>query len=89
MFNAVLQGSSADMIKKAMRDAFKAGIFDVVGVPLVTVHDELDHSDPDTAETTEAFNELQNIMQNAIPLRVPVLADAERGASWGELSEIS
>lgn len=87
--NAVLQGSSADMIKKAMRDAFKAGIFDVVGVPLVTVHDELDHSDPDTAETTEAFNELQNIMQNAIPLRVPVLADAERGASWGELSEIS
>lgn len=87
--NQILQGGSADMIKKAMRDAHNDGIFDVVGVPLVTVHDELDHSDSGSKEHAEAFNELQRIMETCIPLKVPVIADAEIGPNWGDLHEIA
>jgi DNA polymerase I-like protein with 3'-5' exonuclease and polymerase domains len=87
--NAVLQGSSADMIKKAMLDAYEAGIFDVIGVPLITVHDELDHDDNGSDEAAEAFKALQQTMQDAIPLNVPVLADAEIGPNWGRLKEMA
>lgn len=85
--NAVLQGSSADIIKLAMVTAYEAGIFDVIGVPLVTVHDELDHSDDGTPEAAEAFKELQHTMETCTTLKVPVLADAEVGPNWGNLQE--
>lgn len=86
--NAILQGSSADIIKKAMVVAYKAGVFDIIGVPLVTVHDELDHSDDGTPEAAEAFKELQHIMQTCVTLKIPILADAEVGPNWGELKEV-
>lgn len=82
--NARLQGSAADVVKKAMVECYKAGVFDVTGVPHVTVHDELDWSDPQTKESAEAFREAERIMVECIPLRVPLMVDVSVGANWGE-----
>ena len=81
--NRRLQGSAADLMKKAMVDAHKAGIFDRVGFPHITVHDELDFSYHD--DYKEDFLDLKNIMENAIPLKVPVIADFEFGSNWGNV----
>ena len=86
MFNRLIQGSAADLLKKAMHDAYYAGIFEVL-YPHVTVHDELDQSIPKTKEGLEAFNELKNIMETCVPLKVPVKANPEIGDSWGNLMD--
>ncbi|MCH7925408.1 MAG: hypothetical protein IIC51_07740, partial [Planctomycetes bacterium] len=48
--NALLQGSAADIMKLAMAEIWEAGVCDVIGAPLLTVHDELNWSVPDTKE---------------------------------------
>lgn len=82
--NRLLQGSAADLMKKAMLKCWEDGVFDVTGVPRLTVHDELDFSVeyPDN----KGFEEMQRILETAIPLRVPVKADGETGPDWGHLS---
>lgn len=81
--NALLQGTAADIMKKAMRDIWKSGICDVIGAPHLTVHDELDNSDPGTPESEEAFKEMKNILETCVTLRVPVIADVSMGDNWG------
>lgn len=81
--NRRLQGSAADMMKRAMWLCWKDGVFDATGVPRLTVHDELDFSD--TGGCDEAFAEMQQIMERCIPLRVPVIADCEVGPNWGNV----
>ena len=44
--NRRLQGTAADLMKMAMLRCYEDGIFDYIGVPRLTVHDELDFSDP-------------------------------------------
>jgi len=82
--NAIVQGSSADMIKKAMVDCYRAGIFNTL-TPHLTVHDELDVSVPDTKDGREALEEMLILMRDAIQLKVPVIVDCETGPSWGEV----
>ncbi len=86
--NYTLQGSSADMMKAAMLKCYVDGVFDVTGIPRLTVHDELDFS---VAERTpiveEGFREMRHIMQTVIPLRVPVICDLEIGPNWGDVKE--
>jgi len=84
--NRRLQGSAADLIKAAMLKAWEDGIFDETGVPRLTVHDELDFSDPGGKE--EAFKALVDVMENAVTFRVPVKVDLEIGPSWGEVAPI-
>jgi len=84
--NSLLQGSAADMMKKAMVDIWNSGICDVLGAPLITVHDELNWSEPDTKEGREATAEAAHIMEQAIQLNVPVVVSRERGSNWGDLS---
>ena len=82
--NYKIQGSAADVMKKAMVDGFRAGIFDVTGVPRLTVHDELVFS---VAEKTplvqEAFKEFLHITETGFPFRVPVKFEADYGNTWG------
>jgi DNA polymerase I-like protein with 3'-5' exonuclease and polymerase domains len=83
-FNAVDQGSAADIMKKAMVDVYEAGINDVLGPTLITVHDELNNSIPRTKEGKEAFKEMVNIMEKTLPLKIPVIVDSELKKNWGE-----
>ena len=86
MFNRLIQGSAADVMKKAMVDAHKAGVFNVL-YPHLTVHDEMDVSMPRTKEGLEAGKELKHIMETCVKLRVPIKADCEIGDSWGNLKK--
>jgi DNA polymerase-1 len=72
-------------MKKAMVDTWKSGVCDVIGVPLLTVHDENCFSVPRTKEGEEAIWEAKRIMENAIKLEVPVLTDIEVGQDWGHV----
>lgn len=84
--NRRLQGSAADLLKKGMLKAYEEGIFDIIGFPHVTVHDELDNSyHPDLKPW---FLKLQLAIENAIRLRVPVMLGAEIGTNWGDVKEI-
>jgi len=87
MFNRLIQGGAADLMKKAMSDAWKEGVFNVL-IPHITVHDELDCSVPKTKEGKEAVQHLKYVMENCVELRVPVIADCEMGPNWGELEAI-
>lgn len=82
--NCVLQGSAADLMKKAMVEIWKSGVYRVIPVAHLTVHDELDHSAPPTKEAMEAITTVKRIMETTIKLRVPVIAEHEHGPSWGE-----
>ncbi len=83
MFNRLIQGSAADVFKKGMVDAYNAGIFETL-VPHLFVHDEIDNSVPKTAEGSEALQELENIMECAIELTVPLKVDTHTGINWAE-----
>lgn len=86
--NRKLQGSGADIIKKAMVDAHRAGLNEpgALGAFLLTVHDELDASVPKTARGREAAVELVRIMETCVEdrMRVPLSVKTEVGPSWGE-----
>lgn len=83
--NRKLQGSAADLIKKAMLDCYESGLFDDGRLPLLTVHDELDFSDDGT--NPEAWREIKHVMENALELRVPIRVDDEIGPDWGHLKK--
>ena len=87
MFNRLIQGGAADLMKKAMISAYDAGIFNTLP-PHLTVHDELDVSVPRTREGREAAMELKNIMETCIKLKVPIRAEMEFGKNWGELKKV-
>lgn len=83
--NRVMQGSAADLMKRALLDAHEAGVFDIIGHPHNIVHDEFNFSDEQTKLTEEAFRELRLIMENCIKIKVPIIADCEVGPNWGNL----
>ena len=74
--NKLIQGSAADMIKKAMLDLYKEKI-----TPLIQIHDELNISIKDKAESDKVIE----IMENAVSLEVPNKVDYEKGKHWGEI----
>lgn len=83
MFNRLIQGSAADIMKQGMVDAYEAGVFEVL-FPHVTVHDEMDVSFIPNKEGKEALKELKYLMEVAIPLEVPVIVDCHTGINWAE-----
>lgn len=83
MFNRLIQGSAADVMKKAMVDADKKGLFEELILHL-TVHDELDVSVPKTASAQEALKELEETMIHAVEFDVPILVDCHTGHNWAE-----
>ena len=74
--NKLIQGSAADMTKKAMIDLYKEGI-----IPHIQVHDELDIS----VESPEQAQKIIEIMENAVKLEVPNKVDYESGDNWGNI----
>lgn len=84
--NRKLQGSAADMMKFCMWRCWEDGVFAATGVPRLTVHDELDFSDHGGCE--EAFRHMHYVLENAMPLRVPVRCTVEIGPNWGAVEEV-
>ncbi len=72
--NKLIQGSAADMTKKAMIDLYKEGI-----TPHIQVHDELDISVSDNAD------KIKEIMEHTVELEVPNKVDYEHGNNWGSI----
>jgi DNA polymerase I-like protein with 3'-5' exonuclease and polymerase domains len=85
--NRELQGSAADLFKTAMLQCWQSGVYGYTGVPRLIVHDEKDFSDAGGAD--EAFAEMKRIMETALVLRVPVMAEEERGSNWGQLTGVT
>ena len=87
--NAIVQGSGADVMKKAMVDIHQSGVCDVIGVPMLTVHDELDFSADGSAAHQEALREVKHLMETAFTVKVPLIVDVEMGPSWGQVKEVA
>ena len=83
--NRRLQGSAADIMKKAMVDIYEEGLFDRVGAPHITVHDELDWSYHKDLHSDFVY--IKEIMENTIALNVPLMVSCEKGPNWGNLEE--
>jgi len=75
--NKLIQGSAADMTKKAMVDLYNEGI-----IPHIQIHDELDIS----VESDQQAKKIIEIMENAVSLEVPNKVDYESGKTWGEIN---
>jgi len=76
--NKLIQGSAADMTKKAMLDLYQEGI-----IPHIQIHDELDIS---IEKNTDQAKKIIEIMENAVTLAVPNKVDDEYGNTWGEIN---
>lgn len=85
--NARIQGSAADIMKDAMVKLDSDGVFDVLGVPHLTVHDELDFSMPRTRAGVEAMRHVRHVMENVVCLNVPLKVEIESGKNWGEVKK--
>lgn len=85
--NRKLQGGAADVMKMAMVRAYESGLFadDACGIPLLTVHDELDFDDTRDPDAP-CWQELVRCMENAVPqMSVPILFDMGSGPHWGDI----
>ena len=76
--NKLIQGSAADMTKKAMLDLYQEGI-----IPHIQIHDELDIS----VESDSMAKRIIEIMENAVSLAVPNKVDYESGDTWGSIND--
>ena len=74
--NKLIQGSAADMTKKAMVDLYKEGL-----LAHIQIHDELDFS----IESDAQADKIKQIMEHAVELKVPNKVDYESGPNWGEI----
>lgn len=72
-FNALCQGGAAGQTKKAL-----VMINRTVGLPMMTVHDEISKS----VYTEKETKLIDEIMVNCIPLLAPVRVDMDLGKSW-------
>jgi DNA polymerase I-like protein with 3'-5' exonuclease and polymerase domains len=74
--NRLIQGSAADMTKKAMVDLHEKGI-----IPHIQIHDELCFSITDHEPEL-----IKNVMEQTIPLEVKNKVDFESGPNWGTIA---
>ena len=74
--NKLIQGSAADMTKKAMLDLYNEGI-----IPHIQIHDELDISVIDDNHAKK----IVEIMEGAVTLAIPNKVDYESGETWGDI----
>ena len=74
--NRLIQGSAADMTKKAMIDLHAEGI-----IPHLQVHDELDIS----VQNKDEVKKIKEIMESTVSLEVPNKVDYEEGDNWGTI----
>ena len=82
--NAPLQGSAADIIKKAMIDINGFLKKEIPETKMIMqVHDELIFETPEKS-ADDVLNLMKNMMEAAVKLDIPLIADAAIGKNWNE-----
>lgn len=82
--NSVIQGSAADILKKAMADIVRSTNESDKARLLLNVHDELIFEV--SKETKDAFSKkVEKCMTESVPLSVPLRVSIESAVSWGEM----
>jgi DNA polymerase I len=82
--NFPIQGTAADILKRAMIDVHAALPKIAGGVKMIlTVHDELLFEAPAEA-AEEASKHLREVMEEAVRLNVPLTADVGIGENWND-----
>ena len=82
--NAPLQGSAADIIKKAMIDVDQwIGVNNPDIKMIMQVHDELIF-EVKKEFAVDALNEIVNLMECSVKLKIPLIVDANLGTNWNE-----
>ncbi len=82
--NAPLQGSAADIIKKAMIDVDKWIGGENPDIRMIMqVHDELIF-EVKKELADEAISEIVNLMESSVELKIPLIVDANMGTNWNE-----
>ena len=83
--NTPIQGSAADIVKKAMIDVQAA--LTAANSPahmLLQVHDELIFECPDDEKTiADTIALVQDKMEHAVKLQIPLRVSVEHGENWG------
>ena len=82
--NVPLQGSAADIIKKAMIDIDTFLNKEMPEVKMIMqVHDELIFEAPKN-NAEEVLNLMKEMMEGAVKLDIPLIAEAAIGQNWNE-----
>jgi DNA polymerase-1 len=84
--NTPLQGTAADIIKRAMLEveAARQGA-GLSGPMLLQIHDELLFEVP-RAELADTARLVRRVMEGTVKLKVPLTVDLRVGESWGEMN---
>jgi len=84
--NAPIQGTAADMLKLAMLSVRKQ--LDGTGTRmLLNVHDEIVFELKDGDDGI--IEPIRGLMENALPLNVPIEVDAKVGGNWNEMTPVA
>jgi DNA polymerase-1 len=81
--NAPIQGSAADIVKRAMLDVDRALRQEPVARMLLTVHDELVFEAPEDV-LDRAVALIRQHMEGAVKLRCPLVVEVRSGSNWAE-----
>ncbi len=82
--NAPLQGSAADIIKKAMLDIDKLILNEMPDVKMIMqVHDELVFECP-KENADLVMEKMKETMERTVELKIPLIAEAAVGSNWNE-----
>ena len=82
--NAPLQGSAADIIKKAMLDIDELILNEMPDVKMIMqVHDELVFECP-KENADLVMEKMKETMEQTVELKIPLIAEAAVGSNWNE-----
>ena len=82
--NAPLQGSAADIIKKAMLDIDQLLLNEMQEVKMIMqVHDELVFECPE-GNAEDVMNKMKSTMEQTVELNIPLIVEAAIGKNWNE-----
>ncbi|MDR7509126.1 MAG: DNA polymerase I [Armatimonadota bacterium] len=87
--NTPIQGSSADIIKKAMVDLFRQVLPRYPGALMILqIHDELLFEAP-AADVPGLAREVREVMERTYPLAVPLRVDLKAGPNWRDMEPLA
>lgn len=86
LMNYPIQGTAADLMKKAMVDVDEKILKNYPDVKLLLqIHDDLVFLMPDTDDSTKIIKEIRETLCSVYPLSVPLTVEIKTGTRWGDL----